>query len=902
MEGFNPKKNKAVNISSALHDIKPVNAAGDLDVERIRKIGAVLDLKEGNKNIEKKQINILNLFDAEEKIVSPKKNISLLKKNSKETLVEDFSERRLVNLVLKTNNSDSDVLPSREEILAELNRIENFEEFLRNTVTSEVAENQEEAREERIKVGPIRRRRRIRPSLKEDQTLKSTNVILVKSNHSKGSILKNKQKEKEKFEQISGMEEFYFPEVANKVTLVEDNKQIISAKKTDFFSKGVRSKSLINFLIASVAIALIVPAAAWIGYGFKIKQDVLSSGLSAYQNLLSAKQSIEQADWQDAEYNFGLAHSDFFEAHQEINKLGRLTLGIIKQLPGGALVSSGSHLVKVGENLAQAGQGLAAAVNLFSFNNLFNLIDSSDLSQNNILASKSSKSLTESIVSSESDLNAALENIKVANYELDQIKISSLPDDIQGSIVFLKEQLPFMEETLFRALDYSKALLGILGCDNSRQYLLIFQNNGEVRATGGFIGTYGLLTLDQGEMIDIFIDGVYNADGQLHEKIIPPQPIQKISTAWSMHDANWFADFPTSAEKITWFYEKTGGPTVDGVISLTPVVIERLLELTGPILMPKYGVDLNSKNFVELIQYKVEVDYDKELNRPKKILADFTPKFIEAVSSLSTQKRKEAIEIIFDCLKEKHILAYFSNPSLEELARNEGWSGEITSTDKDYLSVVSSNINGYKTDRMIKETIQHQSEIQDDGSIINTLTITRHHQGGDSGYDWWNRVNSNYLRVYLPLGSQLISAEGQSLEIYQPPIDYEKHNFKKDPLVDSIESTMVTDQKTGTRIFKESGKTVFANWVYVSPGETVVLSYKYRLPFKIDLTKSTDSYSLLTQKQLGSLGSVFSHQLTFPSDWQVSWKYPENMILNSGLLNFSGDLKVDKFLGVSFEF
>ena len=423
-----------------------------------------------------------------------------------------------------------------------------------------------------------------------------------------------------------------------------------------------------------------------------------------------------------------------------------------------------------------------------------------------------------------------------------------------------------------------------------------------MRATGGFIGTYGLLTLDQGEMTDIFIDGVYNADGQLHEKIIPPQPIQKISTAWSMHDANWFADFPTSAEKIAWFYEKTGGPTVDGVISLTPVIVERLLGITGPISMPEYEVELNAKNFVELIQYKVEVDYDKELNRPKKILADFTPKFIEAISNLSFQKRKEAVEIIFNCLEEKHILAYFSNPSLEELARTEGWSGEIFPTDKDYLSVVSSNINGYKTDRMIKETIKHQAEIQEDGSIIDTLTITRRHQGGDSEYDWWNRVNSNYLRVYLPLGSQLISANGQSLEIYQPPIDYQKHNFKKDPLVEAIESKMVIDAKTGTRIFEESGKTVFANWAYVSPGETVVVSYKYKLPFKIDLTKSTDSYSLLTQKQLGSLGSVFSHQVDFPDDWQVSWQYPENMTLNSGLLNFNGDLKTDKFIGASFEF
>ncbi|HCX28112.1 MAG TPA: hypothetical protein DHI91_03160, partial [Candidatus Portnoybacteria bacterium] len=54
-------------------------------------------------------------------------------------------------------------------------------------------------------------------------------------------------------------------------------------------------------------------------------------------------------------------------------------------------------------------------------------------------------------------------------------------------------------------------------------------------------------------------------------------------------DANWFADFPSSAKKIMSFYEKAGGSTADGVISLTPTIIERLLSMTGPIEMPAYN-------------------------------------------------------------------------------------------------------------------------------------------------------------------------------------------------------------------------------------------------------------------------------------------------------------------------
>jgi len=783
--------NKKHNILNALFDVKPVNQRGDLDMDKISQIKEILDLRKGehkSKPIETEQGRTVNLA---------------IKAKLEPELFDPLPD-------------NTEILPTKEEILAELEEFNNFDNLLEE-------------------------------------------VELV-----------------EKKQLGTGLEEFYFPEVVP-----------TQGRDPDFTSglnlslKRKKPKSLFGFIGAGLLIALIIPTAAWLGQGLIVKEQVMSNSLSAYQNLIAAQQSLEESDWTTAQSDFSSAHSDFYQAHQEINKLGRLTLGILEGIPGSDLVSSGSHLVKVGENLAKAGQGLAGAINIFSYDNLFYLISSAD------------NSLTDLMVSSQQELVQALAGIKIANQELAQVKVKVLPQDIQSGVVSLKEKLPLVEKMLVKAEEYSQALLKFLGHDNPRTYLLIFQNNSEARATGGFVGTYGLLTLDKGVISNLFVDGIFNADGQLHEKIIPPRPIQKVSTAWSMHDANWFADFPTSAQKIQWFYEKTGGPTTDGIISITPVLIERLLELTGPIAMPQYEIILDSNNFVEVIQYKVEIDYDKELNRPKKILADFTPLFIEKLGQLSSEEKKEAINIIFDCLEEKHIIFYFNNSSLENLMVNQGWSGQLLSTDKDYLSIVSSNINGFKTDRMVKETIEHQAEVQPDGSIIDTLTITREHQGGQEIYDWWNRVNSNYLRVYLPKGSQLISAQGQSLEIYQPPINYQEQNFKKDSLVSQIESGLIIDSKTGTQIFEENGKTVFGNWVYVSPGETVKLVYKYKLPFKIDLTKSTNSYSLIAQKQAGSLGSIFNHQLKFPSDWQVSWQH--NM-------NYQGDLKTDKILGATFEF
>lgn len=899
MEGNFQKSNPFKHILPVLYDIKPVRATGGLDLEKIKAV-PVLDLrkiKPGSKNSvllpgkpqQKKKIiqpalleqNII--FDQpyflakktfQEKPVFPEKQVL----PQGEILAEEpallerpfFKPAPLGKTPLRKLPSEKQLFefkgsPSRDEIIDELEQIEK-EDALFGAEEIKLVESSETL----VSPPPVSQP----PKTELIKTPEIKYLPHLESEPADDFFKKWQPRE----------EPVVFPIKKAQARASTQIKRVVVPRYFWY-------KPLIGFVIASIFIALAVPGLAFLNQGLVVKENILASGLAAYQNLLSAKDSLEQANWQGAEENFALAYSNFNRANQEISGLAKVVLNLLDYLGSDSLVSSGAHLVKAGQALSAVGQELASAINLFSLNDLLNLAQGS---------SNQSVPLTERIVASQNNLRQALNELRTAEGELGQLEDISQP--FLEKISDLKAKMPLIKKMLEQTLNYSDALLNFLGQRNPRQYLLVFQNNSEARATGGFIGTYGLLALDKGEMKKLFIEGVFNADGQLIEKVIPPQPIQKISTAWSMHDANWFADFPTSAQKIAWFYEKTGGPTVDGVIGLTPTVIERLLNLTGPIEMPEYGVVLSSSNFTEIIQYKVELDYNKELNQPKQILADFAPKFIKALAELSSQNKVEAVKVIFDALKEKHILLYFKDSALEEIVEKEGWAGQLLVTDKDYFSVVSSNINGFKTDRVIKETISHQAEIQPDGSIIDILTIRREHQGGNLAYDWFNRVNSDYLRVYLPLGSQLISAVGQTQEQYQPPIDYQKFSFRTDSLVAAIESRMKIDQQTGTQIFEENSKTVFGNWLYVSPGKTAVLTYKYKLPFKIDLTKTTDNYSLLVQKQSGSLGSQLNHSLKFPSDWTITWQYLENLNQESGIMNYKGDLQVDRFLGATFEY
>jgi len=507
---------------------------------------------------------------------------------------------------------------------------------------------------------------------------------------------------------------------------------------------------------------------------------------------------------------------------------------------------------------------------------------------------------------SEESLKTVNTEMKAAQDNLNKIKVDDLPEDKQDEFVKLKQKLPEIIQAVDDFLGHSHIFTDILGSNGPRKFLFLFQNNHEMRATGGFIGSYGLLDIYKGKIRSFFIDGIFNPDGQLVEKIVPPKPIQKISAAWSLHDSNWFPDFPTSAKKAILFYEKTGGPTVDGVITFTPEVMKKLLEVTGPVEMPDYGVTLTSDNFMETTQYEVEEDYDERENNPKKILADLASVLMDKLfNSKDVDVILKSIKVFSEGLSQKHILFYSTNDEVQKIISEQGWSGEIIETPKDYLSVINTNINGFKTDGVVEEKIEHQAEIQEDGSVIDTLTITRHHNGGNTPYEWWNKVNADYMRVYVPFGSKLLEVEGQTREINFPPLDYEALKFRRDADVEQEERNMITDENSGTCIYEQNGKTVFANWTYVSPQETMVIKYKYLLPFKIvpgQSEKSVDTYSMLIQKQAGSVGSELSIKLVYPANFSPIWNYPEDFKSNENhKVEYLTKLEKDEFFALTFK-
>lgn len=658
--------------------------------------------------------------------------------------------------------------------------------------------------------------------------------------------------------------------------------------------KFINKKAVAAFLILCLFFSSLVSGTAFLQKAFNLKKGVLEKVNIAYAQLNDAQNYLQTQDLDSASSSFERASGNFSKAIDDTKQLGKAATQILEILPLPAKITMGPRLLKTGEYIANTGEYLT--LSLQPFQNVSPIYEeSSEITQD-----RDRFTFTQAIIEARNNLEQALTNTTAAETEIAEINSNRLDPDIQEKVEFLRQNIPFLKNNLQNILASTKYLLEILGHNQTKRYLLLFQNNNELRATGGFIGSYGILDLSEGQIKKLDIDGIYNPDGQLLPKISPPPPIRFTNTRWQTRDANWFPDFPTSARKIAWFFEKAGKPSVDGVIALTPPVMIELLKITGPIEMPEYDTTINADNFVLQTQKEVELEYDPKLNRPKKFLADLAPKVLNRILSTEKPEWLSLLAIFSKMLEEKHLLFYFFDQDLQQFVLNQSWGGELKESSQDYLLLVNSNINGGKTDGFIQETINLESTVHPDGSIINKVEIVRHHTGD---YEWPSIKNIDYLRLYVPKGSTLLSASGDFAQVNIPSLTYEEMQYEKDPLLEEILESSKKHEESGTTITQELGKTCFGNWIVIKPQSTARVQFEYKLPFtvKSDILNDISKYTLLTQKQAGSFGSQLNFKLNLPSNLKAIWQYPDNTSSEETNITWNTVLDTDKYFGVALE-
>lgn len=460
------------------------------------------------------------------------------------------------------------------------------------------------------------------------------------------------------------------------------------------------------------------------------------------------------------------------------------------------------------------------------------------------------------------------DHLQKAQQEVDQINPKRYPKNFRGRPI--RDQIT----TGISLLDQASTLTNdaaplleaapyILGLDSPRKYLVIFQNDAELRATGGFMTAYAVISIDKGKISVIQSEDIYTLDAKFTKKIPAPEPIVNYLPKvpyWYMRDQNLSPDFKVSMDTFFPNYQLTNSPAVDGVFTVDTQVLVELLKITGPIGVPGFGnfsAADDSRCNCPQVWYELELFADvegpvvwdsitgqiilqpKNYGQRKSFIGPMMYSVLANVMAQPKSKMGTLFQTGLALFNEKHIQLYFVDSKTQAAAESFNLAGRVRETEGDYLFVVDTNFAGAKTNAWVTYSADQKIDITSDGTTTVTLTLTyknpqQYFQDAETKLKL-NGVFRDWLRVFVPKGSELIEAQG-----------------------------FESGQKTG----EDLGKTVFEGFFTLTPLNTRVITLKYKLPFK-----AKSPHKLLIQKQAGAKD--------FPYVVTINGKKQPELILSS---------------------
>ena len=420
--------------------------------------------------------------------------------------------------------------------------------------------------------------------------------------------------------------------------------------------------------------------------------------------------------------------------------------------------------------------------------------------------------------------------VKQIRAEIDQIKPDRYPKaltmgginihqgliDAQGFARKAQDGLPFLK-------DATSALPSILGYKKEKTYLIWFQNDKELRPTGGFISAYGIARVKDGKLLDVTSDDIYSLDLRLSPFEAPPAPLQKylLLKIFPIRDTNLSPDFKLSAQKFESFYDRIKSmPKIDGIVAVDTELVRKFLEITGPIKVAKYNETFSAEPHpvykIPDVVYKLELYAEVLLSgqrERKGLVGDLMDEMLKKLFAAPPEKFPTIFETFVKSAESKNILFYFHEDKPRKLVEELNYAGRIKNTDGDYLHVNNANFAGLKGNLYIKSAIDQDIVIAADGSVTKKVKVTLRNTEKADG--WLNSVYQNWMRLYVPKGSKLI---------------------KKEVYADFAEK-------------EELGKTVWESFSRTLPLNFSETTLTYTLPFKV---KKGQIYKLLIQKQGGT--------------------------------------------------
>ncbi len=451
------------------------------------------------------------------------------------------------------------------------------------------------------------------------------------------------------------------------------------------------------------------------------------------------------------------------------------------------------------------------------------------------------------------------------NFRQFQLNLDSIEEWGSSTQVPLPDSFHEYLSSLKSQLEQSRNMLEIipsaLGAGESKTYLVLFQNDAELRPTGGFIGSVGFISLSSGSFSNFEVYDVYSLDGQLKGHVEPPPALKSYlgEAGWYLRDSNWDPDFPTSARRAQWFVDKEINRQVDGVIAVNLALAKRILEVTGPVSLPDFGEKVSSENLFDRAVYQSEATFFPGSSNKKDFLGSLAKVLFAELKSSNFSKQFQFANVLLNSIKEKNLQVFL--PQAQTEVRKIGLDGSLNQSDcaqetciEDPLFLVDTNVGVNKVNNFLKREITHsininKNEISHDVKIKFT---------NESKSDSWPAGRyKNYFRIYLsPLAKvqslAAIDKAGGATEIKNYETSLEHYRKAIATLVEvPVGESRLIDVKYSITASPAPGTTYYLRHQKQSgTKDDLSLEVNSQIPIRLLKTSSSDQPALTPQLPL----------------------------------------------------
>jgi hypothetical protein len=425
----------------------------------------------------------------------------------------------------------------------------------------------------------------------------------------------------------------------------------------------------------------------------------------------------------------------------------------------------------------------------------------------------------------------------------------------------------------------------ILGFEKKKKYLLLFQNNMELRPGGGFIGSYGLISVENGKFGKVEIHDVYDADGKLTTHMEPPFALSRFggATHWFLRDSNFAVEGSVTAAASTELLRRSTGEKVDGVVMLDTDFVKYLIEAIGPVDVADYKERVDSSNFYLLTQKHAEEGFFPGSTQKKDFLRSLLGSILNRLSESEAFPYMKIAGVVERSIKEKHLQFVPLDQKIQKIFAVNSLTGDILdereepeNTFLDFLAIVDANIGANKGNYYLKRSVLQEASISQSGQLFGQTTITLENTSTKDSI--FGGEYKTYLRLVLPRGSDIRSVliDGRQVQIIDAvtsPSVYKASGFVP-PEGLEIEKT------------EASGKDVFGFFTVVPVQSTKKISINYATPQAVSIEAPAVLYQMRLFKQPG----------TDADSYQLILDYPSNFIpveLSKGAYDLGGKVRYE---------